>query len=160
MTKSEQARADASHACDACGGAGGDHWVVRYWHDGQPVFELGFSDEATARREQDYLDRAGWGRVTCSPVETPSPCPVCRGAGRISDRMPAADALADAETLRLLWHERAEGFNLPDRFRVEHQTVALFWQAGSLGHYIPHECADSARDAARAAFRAVPGLRG
>lgn len=156
MTKSEQARADASHACDACGGAGGDHWVVRYWHDGQPVFELGFSDEATARREQDYLDRAGWGRVTCSPVETPSPCPVCRGAGRISDRMPAADAVADAETLRLALKITKSGN--PDCYVKGGFAVAALVHPGvvhQLDAAVPY-----AIEAARAAFRAVPGLRG
>lgn len=135
-----------NHACDACGGAGGDHWVVRYWHDGQPVFELGFSDEATARREQDYLDRAGWGRVTCSPVETPSPCPVCRGAGRISDRMPVADALADAETLR-----RAYGLGSPLPTRDIEAVI---------GRARINDVRKITRACARAAFRAVPGLRG
>ncbi len=33
------------------------------------------------------------------PLNIPT-CPVCLGAGRISDRMPAADAMADAETGR------------------------------------------------------------
>lgn len=31
------------------------------------------------------------------------PCPVCLGSGRISDVIPNADSLADAETLRRFW---------------------------------------------------------
>jgi hypothetical protein len=86
-------------------------------------------------------------------------CPVCQGAGRISDVMPAKDALADAETLRGFWHELARETGVEARFHLTQQTTARLWQNGMFGHYLPWECADSASSAARAAFRAVPGLK-
>lgn len=86
-------------------------------------------------------------------------CQVCLGAGRISDRMPAKDAVADAETL----------FNA-----VSSHVMAWAWQdlvflsyapqyAAESIHYgmgDPQDGAELARLAARAAFRAVSGLRG
>jgi hypothetical protein len=70
------------------------------------------------------------------------------------------DALSDAETLRQAWRLAASEYpGVAERFRLEYMTTARLWQAGLLGHYLSWECADSARDAARVAFRAVPGLR-
>lgn len=63
----------------------------------------------------------------------PCGCHVCLGAGRISDRMPVADALADAETL---------------------QTVGPV----IIGRE-PFNATEAERFAS-GAFRAVPGLRG
>lgn len=60
-------------------------------------------------------------------------CPVCLGAGSFPDRMPARDAVADAETL---------------------QTVG----PRIIGRE-PYTVIEAIRFA-RAAFRAVPGLRG
>lgn len=69
------------------------------------------------------------------------PCPVCLGSGTISDRMPVADAVADAETLRA--NNYLDGVS-SDCLRAPMSTL---WS------YI------DARGSARAAFRAVPGLR-
>jgi hypothetical protein len=68
---SEQTRAAARHACDACGGTG-VLWCGRPHRGGRCLADVR--------------------------------CPVCLGAGRISDRMPVADAIADAETLRLYYY--------------------------------------------------------
>ena len=83
-----------------------------------------------------------------TPCETPQcpacrdecvPCPVCFGAGRISDRMPVADALADAETLRI---NTSYQFDLPER--------VSFGKPPSF----------RASVLAKLALAAVPGLRG
>lgn len=77
-------------------------------------------------------------------------CPVCLGAGAISDRMPAADAQADASTLT----SYLIGYGNPWKTRA----AVLAWTPwplndDSINHY-------DVITAARAAFRAVPGLRG
>ena len=86
------------------------------------------------RLSQDWRDRV---------------CLVCLGSGRISDRMPARDAVADAETLTSCliaygnaWKARA----------------LLNWTTWPLSSVIIDYY--DAIHAARAAFRAVPGLRG
>jgi len=76
----------------------------------------------------------------------PPACPVCLGAGRISDRMPVADALADAETLRVV------GMNAGPLPTVRWLYV-LSWTLPQFPDW------KTAHHAARAAFRAVPGLR-
>lgn len=97
--------APATHPCDACGGTGFEYRDVR---------EHGHAYRI--RRSVRYT------------------CPVCLGEGRFSDRMPIADALADAETL---------------------QTVGpRIIGAGR----VPYTAIEAIRFA-RAAFRAVPGLR-
>lgn len=70
-------------------------------------------------------------------------CEVCLGASRISDRMPVSDALADAETLR---RELGPSVQIGNRY------------LGLLDD--PRQSGKVARVVARAAFRAVPGLRG
>jgi hypothetical protein len=85
-------------------------------------------------------------------------CPVCLGSGRISDRMPVADALADAETLRALMidAEHASGRLSDVKLAQEAGNDAEAWSAyerDALAYVY-------ASNAARAAFRAVPGLRG
>jgi hypothetical protein len=78
-------------------------------------------------------------------------CPVCLGAGRISDRMPVADAIADAETLR--------------RYLRQTMTSSV-WRFDSGLCYrwpskrIPIPDPVSAWSRAHAAFRECPGLRG
>lgn len=137
MTSSEQARADASHACDACGGNG--------YHVGHEF--------CTGWREAEHR------------------CPVCRGAGRISDRMPAADALADAETLRLYVavKQRAEAATInmgePAPWTAMlYDLNALFCRGLSPAHYGLSYALEQdyfmGKARASAAFRAVPGLRG
>jgi len=80
-------------------------------------------------------------------------CPVCLGSGRISDRMPVADAMADAETLRNIAN------TYPHYSRHLDETLdvqAAGPRDGSWAYLTPYD----ARNAAHAAFRAVPGLRG
>lgn len=94
-------------------------------------------------------------------------CPVCLGSGRISDRMPVADAVADAETLC--------GIKAEDGGQERHRGRCRRWHMTLLGRAQRHgESAASytkcdhgetsapyfSREAARAAFRAVPGLKG
>jgi hypothetical protein len=123
-TPSEQARADASHPCDACGGIG--------------------------YRETDVetFGTPHWGGTAYYP-----PCPVCQGSGRISDRMPVADAMADAETLRLEWERQSLGV-------IHHTDATRPVMTGALGDELLSAPLDWDRYAARAAFHAVPGLRG
>jgi len=73
-----------SHECSACGGTGG--WNVCGRRHGTTTCRIHNCCEC----EQPWDDPCLYGE----------PCPVCLGAGRISDRMPVADAIADAETLR------------------------------------------------------------
>ena len=80
-------------------------------------------------------------------------CIVCLGAGRISDRMSVADALADAETLRQLAGDIvAEGLR---RYATSAQRNAL----GIANLIIFAGSGADAYSQARAAFRAVPELR-
>jgi hypothetical protein len=87
-----------------------------------------------------------------------TPCIACDSIGRIADRIPASDAIADAETLRLFVVLSSPIEN----------TVALF-AAQEYGDYARTSVRHNpdvptvkieARGAAQAAFRAVPGLRG
>lgn len=72
-------------------------------------------------------------------------CPVCLGAGRISDKMSVRDAVADAETL---------GTEIAEASYLVRTLGLLHKRTGELAAVL------YARGAARAAFRAVPGLRG
>lgn len=70
-------------------------------------------------------------------------CLVCLGAGRISDSMPASDAVADAETLRL---------NDARYDWIGHAHYAL--ESGQI-----ITARQMATEDAHEVFRAVPGLR-
>lgn len=94
----------------------------------------------------DACDGTGWAVRGCVYDRT-NACPVCLGEGRISDQMPARDALADAETLRLNQRTGRAGYET--------------WAAGSWGlHFQQNGWLGAVELAAHAAFRAVPGLRG
>jgi hypothetical protein len=82
-------------------------------------------------------------------------CSVCRGVGRISDRMPAADAIADAETLRLYTASFRGGPHWAIRNRERALLLSLSPDRASY-EWAPGWAAKQAHDA----FRAVPGLRG
>src|SRR3972149_997138 len=82
MTTSEQARAD--HECSACSGTG---------ERGACGRDHGMT---TCSKHNCCLCEQSFDAVRLNGAT----CPVCLGYGRISDRMPVADALADAETLR------------------------------------------------------------
>lgn len=83
-------------------------------------------------------------------------CAACLGSGIVVDRIPAADALADAETLRkVLWTQphrtRIGGYlNYCANFAARHARKAFD------GNYYPYSWAKSA---AHVALCAVPGLR-
>ena len=121
----------ASHACDACGGSGlGNDHAV--------------SDGRCCPLGSECID-----------------CLSCFGAGRISDVMPASDALADAETMVMVLRD----MNARGAIGVLDCLSALGTAAAN-GRYAAAEASTwasasyRAHDAARAAFRAVPGLRG
>ena len=131
--------APASHPCAACGGT--------KVQPGNPF--NGALDVAGV-----HGPRGGWWRD----------CSVCAGAGRLPDRMPAADALADAETLRRI----SDDIGGPD-WSLDHSLPQSVWAKLSWkfdnAMYMASEGHDSLAkgwtyDLARAAFRAVPGLRG
>ena len=124
-----------THACDACGGFG--------YYCGEKCGGRG-----------NVWD------ITHSCVRVP--CNVCLGAGSFPDQMPVADAVADAETLR------AVAFDHTEPIRREWTEFRLtLWGAEYYGGvsvvWPPPTISDSVNMstlAARAAFRAVPGLRG
>jgi len=76
-------------------------------------------------------------------------CLVCQGSGQVTDRIPVADALADAETLR----------RISDGLPLRCTYTASLW---ARGHFYETEDALvwDGIFAAHEAFRAVPGLRG
>ena len=66
-----------------------------------------------------------------------------------------ADAMADAETLRI------EAWRYPKDFRTALESAGIFGNgARAKTHTSARAAASCATSAARAAFRAVPGLRG
>lgn len=96
-------------------------------------------------------------------------CPACAGRGWQSDLLsdkgepgqPRRDALADAETLQLVWSDLC-GWN------VEHSGILMSMEGGNLIDALTGfpfvlltemELARWGRRSARAAFGAVPGLR-
>lgn len=123
-----------SHACDACGGSG---------------------------------------MSTAIGVWCPVACPVCLGAGSFPDRMPARDALADAETLRRA-HDSEAGNSescwcvgpsgerhLPCCDLLDAMAWASISRIQRSVHGPESDMWHGAiEESARAAFRAVPGLRG
>ena len=137
MTTSEQA---TEHTCGACGGSG---------RTDKP-HQIGGSSFY-----------GGWIRAGGyeSPTSALVICHVCLGAGRILDRMPAADALADAETLAVF----AAVYHFP-----QIKSLSSCWRralniqeiAQPDSGYDEHRAVLQAHWLARAAFRAVPGLRG
>ena len=116
-----------THPCDACG-------------DTVPVCDL--CHEPMLYQEFDADGPCEQWACFCNGGNYVEACPVCLGAGSFPDRMPAADALADAETFsrNLPWIP----FISVDR-SVKHSGVETLYRMS--------------RRAARAAFRAVPGLR-
>lgn len=79
-------------------------------------------------------------------------CLVCDGARCVEERIGPEDAIADAETLRATW--RIGRARSPIRIGGGAYGPALIaWTLPALPDHV------AARRAARAAFRAVPGLR-
>ncbi len=124
---SEQSK-PREHECAGCGG-----------RDGSCLAETELGGDS------DGLGMAGGSYV---PAPLPQ-CSVCLGAGRISDRMPARDAVADAETLRLNCESRAPEWAWTRRHVIE---AAALGGDSTLAWFSP-------REAARSALRAVPSLR-
>jgi len=85
-------------------------------------------------------------------------CPVCLGAGQISDSVPVSDCLADAATLHMEWEQRSLSIAIWTDARPGY-TV----RPASIGEppvWTMDDYVAGAKMAARAAFRAVPELRG
>ena len=116
MTTSEQA---TEHTCGACGGSGNP----------KPC-------ECRVRRCYVPHDECDCG---CSKgIAGGHACPVCLGAGRISDRMPAADAMVDAETL---WRACISWFFFGDGGTVASDSVLNVVDARTLGTFAcEHMC--------------------
>jgi hypothetical protein len=90
-------------------------------------------------------------------------CLVCHGARSLPDRMPAADAMADAETLWLVVRT-TEGFSREFNCWTVSQHGVCLRDARDFAYLAINGARDFAFEracnAAHAAFRAVPGLRG
>lgn len=86
----------------------------------------------------------------------PYACDVCLGAGTISDVMPARDAVADAETLRA----SIPAAVFPPKTGNDFRTANLLTFVPEWDRDYSQIVSFVAREDARAAFRAVPGLRG
>lgn len=101
-------------------------------------------------------------------------CPVCLGAGSFPDRMPARDAVADAETLRAVVQTLAKQesdhfatnllFGHPATANTRHfdlkEAIVVLADNWNGTAYAIDVNTKRTISAARAAFRAVPGLRG
>lgn len=157
----------STHPCDACSGTGSHSLTVAYgdvrpgdriWNRHGYSSPIGHWTEVLTvtcdgpqhgLTTRDGYKQWGWSHEGLGVQRS---CPVCLGAGRFSDRMPARDALADAETL------------LSALKVCKHDTVQCYvdgaWASAraSAGEIEPSGM--WAERAARAAFRAVPGLRG
>lgn len=125
------------HACDACSGSG-------------------YRKVECCAREVGRFSGSVYHARDCNG--TRPHCPVCLGDGRISDVMPASDALADAEML-------AQNFPQPWGFYESDLDYAHSNGCRAVSKIVDwsqpvDDAAWWARRAARAAFRAVPGLRG
>lgn len=132
--------------CKACDGTGMLRGVI------ETVRRIGLRCGSCAQRMgagNAYLQFGG--HHYCSVVCLPHPCVPCLGSGRISERIPASDAVADAETLRLSggakWIGACAG--------ASYAAYAHAWASDYSGFTRWTVLQD-----ARAAFRAVPGLRG
>jgi hypothetical protein len=92
-------------------------------------------------------------------------CPVCLGAGRISDVMPASDSVADVDTLRLVAGPDSaadHAYNIGGWGIYWLSRIGYRWMEGreDLADVAEFEAVERFYKAARVAFRAVPGLRG
>lgn len=108
-------------------------------------------------------------RWSCSDQRHFVACSACQGSGVIVDRIPASDALADAETLRL--HPIGEGrlrkdpatghkYRAMNRYLVIRDADYLATRLRAAGPDCIENLAYVTERVTRAAFRAVPGLRG
>jgi len=91
-------------------------------------------------------------------------CMVCGGTGRVEAKPPVSDALADAETLRRFCDANLYSRDFP--LFSSYPLIAI-WKAGnsgwtrrSINRGREHEAWSRTECQARAAFRAIPGLRG
>jgi len=170
----DEYRADASrsHECGACGGSGEeietafpyDAPILNH-HSGFPCpVCLGSGRISDVIPDAHTCDACeGYGEihridipalmVPWSTAETIQ-CYVCKGVGRLSDRMPARDAIADAQTL-------AYFATTPRATRgVRRELDLALNEAAYETHRAVKHGEPFYRLIGRAAFRAVPGLRG
>ncbi len=144
--------APATHPCDACGGTG-------------TAIEYAYEPARHSARFQHHPACEAFVPGSVFACECPPPpCPVCLGAGSFPDRMPARDALADAETLRGFCDENIYSRDFP--LFSSYPLIAIWkcgnsgWTVRSINRRREYEAWSRAECQARAAFRAVPGLRG
>jgi hypothetical protein len=154
--------------CLGCEGSG--PWVPQYesWrHGGWYVTNLRRVSGAVGCVSRNYPDRK-W-RIVCDDRPNAhsftyasrdaaayaerhlygEPCPACLGTGRQSDVIPARDAIADAAQYEAAVRTGTEGVILSSG--AIQRLMRSGWQ---------HKAAARARVDARAAFTAVPALRG
>lgn len=139
--------------CDACGGTG-----RRYPLPSSNVCVCSHSLGHHRNTGTSGWDSCTWGcgclDYDAQTAHAKDLCPACSGRGWQSDAMPVADALADAETLRqAAWEYDTRLANVLRKARV---LGALSMREVCAETAVSHL---AAFDAARAAFRAVPGLR-
>lgn len=129
----------------------------------------GHETDASRSHACDACGGSGCGSGACfTHPERCYSCQVCRGAGRISNAMPVADAVADAETLLRIADELSWDSD------EAYATLYQLWEAEIFPHPYPDSPPNSWLDlrraplpnlwltpteCARAAFNAVPGLR-
>lgn len=134
---------ERSHECSACGGTGRqDTDAFGSPHGKRVRIYPGPTIECLCGREWPCL---------CAP-----PCPVCLGSRRCSDVRTARDAMVDAETLRTI----ASQNDAPGAWDAFTAGCAGERVADCLEYGLDAHASYHARYGARAAFRAVPGLRG
>lgn len=117
--------------CEGCGGSG---------HVGCARFASYHSHEPGRSGSKTYYHA-----FACDILD----CSACLGAGVVEERIPAADAMADAETLHSVGGRAVQ---------IRHDLDFF----GFLRHPVATHCQSAyniAWQVARAAFRAVPGLR-
>lgn len=181
-TSTEQGR--ASHPCAACGGRGvlpADGALMHDKPKGKCVCGHGWGFHGpTGHSYCRGTVRAAWktegvGARPCdcgefhpknllqppSAYYAPADCPVCLGAGQLSDRMPARDAVADAETLRFI--AAASDYSVEFQTWIGSPSTLALNRAVMNADMAIHGAVDFSRErgelAAHDAFRVVPGLR-
>lgn len=140
-------------ACDGTGGACAQCCHPALDHDDYGCY---WSYNAEGR-----LSPAGEEFDYCGCEQPVSDCGACGGSGRISERIPARDAELDAETLVLESRRWALGQDSASYVRSAQGSGTCLLDELEIGLAVNGDLpASLASGAARAAFRAVPGLRG
>ena len=141
-----------SHPCSACGGL-----IWRAWSNGYAWWISARYSDSDPLGPYDSEDKAN--------AATALRCPVCLGSGRISDRVTVAQAMADAEQLRVAVRGQPEPIDdwdcvpTPDYSALRCGIDEQLWARGVF-HETAYGLVTDAMGAAAIAFHAVPALRG